>query len=151
MRLIPATSLWLGHAGDARDLRAVLAAGIDALVDLAVEEPPAKLTREIVYARFPLVDGSGNAEWLLRAALVTTTCLLRERTPTLIFCGAGMSRSPAVAAGALALHTGRPPEDCLAEVLRGGPGDVSPALGADVRRVLAGLAGQARHLPCADW
>ena len=142
MRAVPFTSLRLGHAGDARDLRAVLAAGIEALVDLAMEEPPAKITREVVYVRFPLVDGPGNPDWLLRAALVTLTCLLHERTPTLVYCGAGMSRSPALAAGALALHTGRPPEACLADVLQGGPADVAPALWADVRRVAAGLAGQ---------
>jgi hypothetical protein len=142
MRPIPSTSLWLGHAGDARDLRAVLAAGIEALVDLALEKPPAKVTREIVYARFPLLDGPGNPDWLLRAALVTVTCLLGERTPTLVYCGAGMSRSPAVAAGALALHMRRPPEDSLADVLGGGPADVSAALWADVRRVTAGLAGR---------
>src|SRR5919198_1222920 len=39
VRRVPSTSLWLGHAGDARDLRAVLAAGIEGLVDLALEEP----------------------------------------------------------------------------------------------------------------
>ncbi len=60
MRQIPPYSLWLGHAGHVRDLRTVLAAGIVALVDLALDEPPASLTRELVYCRFPLVDGPGN-------------------------------------------------------------------------------------------
>src|SRR5205085_1881187 len=36
MRQVPGCSLWLGHVGDARDLRGVLSAGILAVVDLAL-------------------------------------------------------------------------------------------------------------------
>ena len=32
--------LWIGNAGDARNAAAVLAAGIRAVVDLAMEQPP---------------------------------------------------------------------------------------------------------------
>ncbi|MEO6811536.1 MAG: protein phosphatase, partial [Isosphaeraceae bacterium] len=106
MRQIPDYALWLGHVGDVRDLNGVYAAGILALVDLAVEEPPAFLTRELVYCRFPLLDGSGNPGWLLRAAIETVACLLRCNTPTLIYCGAGMSRSPAIAGAAVGLVRG---------------------------------------------
>ena len=44
MRQIAGLPLWLGHVGDARDLRAVLSAGILAVVDLAVNEPPLPMT-----------------------------------------------------------------------------------------------------------
>src|SRR5262249_26770590 len=80
------------------------------LIDLALEEPPVPLTRELVYCRFPLLDGAGNSPWLLRAALDTTAALLASRVPTLVFCGAGMSRSPAVAAAALAIVEGHSAE-----------------------------------------
>ncbi len=41
MRRVPGYSLWLGHVGDVRDLRGIHAAGILAVVDLAIDEPPA--------------------------------------------------------------------------------------------------------------
>src|SRR5262245_17438832 len=103
MRPIPGCSLRLGHVGDVRDLRAVHRAGLLALVDLAVNEPPLAVTRELVYCRFPLVDAPGNPPWLLRAAVETTAGLLRDDVPTLLFCAHGLSRTPAVAASALPL------------------------------------------------
>jgi hypothetical protein len=136
MRRIPPHALWIGHAGDGRDLRTVLSAGIAALIDLALEEPPVPVTREIVYCRFPLLDGAGNSPSLLRLALDTTAALLIAGVPTLVFCGAGMSRSPAVAAGALSLVAKRSPEECLADVARTGACDVSPLLWQEIKRAL---------------
>jgi hypothetical protein len=136
MRRINPHPLWLGHAGDARDLRRVLSAGVAALIDLALDEPPPSLTREVVYCRFPLLDGAGNEPWLLRCAVTTTATLLAARTPTLVFCGHGMSRSPVIAAAGLAAAFGRDPDACLAEVLRGGAADVTPALWREVKAVL---------------
>jgi hypothetical protein len=87
MRRVPGYSLWLGHAGDARDLRGLLAAGIVAVVDLAAQEAPAPATRELVYGRFPIVDGPGNPPWLLRAAVEMVAGLVRDEVPTLVGCG----------------------------------------------------------------
>src|SRR6266511_2953700 len=114
MRRIEPYPLWLGHIGDARDPRRVLDAGITALVDLAVEEVPAVKVRELVYCRIPLEDGTGNTPELLQLAMQTVVGLLQARMPTLVLCGAGMSRSPAIASAALALWTGQTCEDCLA-------------------------------------
>jgi protein-tyrosine phosphatase len=125
-------SLWLGHVGDARDLRRVLSLGIGAQVDLALNERPVTVTRELVYCRCPLLDGPGNPPWLLRFAVETTAVLIRARTPTLVFCSAGMSRSPAVVAAAIASLSGRPVEKCLAEVTQSAPADVSPGLWQEV-------------------
>jgi hypothetical protein len=47
------------------------------------------LTRELVYCRFPLVDGAGNPPWLLRAAVETVAGFVRAGVPTLVFCGPG--------------------------------------------------------------
>jgi protein-tyrosine phosphatase len=139
MREIPPYRLWLGHLGDVRDSRGVLAAGIAALVDLALNEPPIAAPRELVYCRFPLVDGAGNPAWLLKAAIETTTGFLKRNVPTLVYCGAGMSRSPAVAAAAISLVSGRPPDACLAMVVQSGPGDVSPTLWREIKAVLDDL------------
>ena len=124
MRQIPGYSLWIGNAADARDVPRLLGDGIEAVVALALEEPPA--TRELVYCRFPLLDGAGNSPWLLRMAIDTVVTLLTGRTPTLVCCGAGMSRSPAVAAVAIHRLTRRPPEECLRTLAELGPLDVSP-------------------------
>ena len=132
MRQIPPYSLWLGHAGDARDIRAVLDAGILAVVDLALEEPPAHFTRELAYFRIPLIDGAGNSPWLLRAAIDTVTLLLQSNTPALVFCAAGMSRSPAIAAAAISVVTGKGMAESLEFVTKSHVCDVSPALWREV-------------------
>jgi protein-tyrosine phosphatase len=139
MRQTAPHPLWLGHVGDARDLRRVFAAGVEALVDLAREEPPLAPHRELIYCRFPLEDGTGNPSGLLRLAVRTVADLLFAHTHTLVFCGAGMSRTPAVAAAALALLTGRTPEECLQGLREIGPADVSPGLWQDVRAAWAEL------------
>jgi protein-tyrosine phosphatase len=126
MRQVGDYPLWIGTARDARDAKAIHAAGVRAVVDLAAEEPPAALTRDLVYLRFPLVDGDGNEPKVVRAALAAVTALLRERVPTLVACGMGMSRSPAVAAVAFATAYGLNAADVLKSVP--GPGDVSPTL-----------------------
>ena len=136
MRHIPDYSLWLGHAGDARDKHELLRLGIGAVVDLAVEEPPAVAGHETVYCRFPLNDGTENPPWLLRAAIDTTANLLREKVPTLVCCSAGTSRAPAIAAAAL-VKLGRPSlQDALLYLADYGQFDVSAGLLQDVVEVM---------------
>ncbi len=132
MRRLANFPLWIGNALDAGDLRHVHAVGIDALVDLGINEPVPLLTRELIYCRFPLLDGAGNSPVLLRLAVQTTAQLIGAKVPTLVFCSAGMSRSPAVSAIALAIVTSRTPEDCLAIVFEDGPKDLSPTLWGDL-------------------
>jgi protein-tyrosine phosphatase len=128
MEQIPPHPLWLGHAGDGRDLRAIFAAGIRARVEVAAEEAPAPTPRDLIACRFPLVDGDGNDPAVIALALYTLAGLLKQKIPTLVCCGAGMSRSPALAAGSLALLAGEHPEDCLRHVVSHRPADVVPAL-----------------------
>ena len=136
MRHVPPFPLWLGHAADARDVRGLYAAGIAAMVDLAMNEPPVVAPRDLVCCRFPLVDGADNPPWLLRAAVHTIAHLLAAGASTLVFCSAGMSRTPAVAAAALALLTRRSPEECLGEIGRTGATDISPALWRDLTQAV---------------
>jgi protein-tyrosine phosphatase len=137
MRQIPGHPLWLGHVGHARDLHPVLSAGIEAVVDLAANEPPVLVTRDIVYCRFPLHDGGGNPEWVVRAAVEAVAGFVRAGVSTLVFCSAGMSRSPAVAAGALTRVLGCAPDEALALVTADGPADVSFGLWRDVQAALS--------------
>jgi protein-tyrosine phosphatase len=132
MHQIPGYALWLGHAGDARDVRRLLAEGIVAVVDLALNEAPLSLPRELTYCRFPLLDGAGNPPWLVRAAVEAVAGFVASRTPTLVSCSNGMSRSPAVAATALARAEGRAPAECLEQIAAVGAHDVSPGLWQEV-------------------
>ena len=142
MRQVPGYQLWLGHVGDARDLRTVLSTGILAVVDLALNESPATVTRELAYCRFPLLDGNGNAPWLVRAAVDTVAGLLRSGTPTLLFCGAGMSRTPIIAAAAIAHLRNCSLADAVGVVAQSGPADLSPGLLAEVQAILDDKARQ---------
>jgi hypothetical protein len=136
MRQIPGYHLWIGHSGDVRDLRTVLLAGISALVDLAANELPMTTPRELVYCRFPLVDGAGNADWTLRSATNTVCDFLRSDVPTLVFCSGGMSRSLIIAAAALAVVRPCLFDEALMIVTQSGPADVSPGLRADVQQIV---------------
>lgn len=136
IRRLPPYPLWIGHAGHVRNLRTVLDVGITALVDLALNEPVPQIPRDLIYCRFPLIDGVGNEPRLLRAAVHITADLLRLMVPTLIFCSAGSSRSPVISAAAISVVSRRSPTVCLAEVARSIPHDVSPGLWADVVAVL---------------
>src|SRR5262245_25396821 len=126
MRQVAPHLLWLGTALDARDVRRLYELEIAAVVDLALEEKPAVLGREMMYCRFPLIDGAGNSAVTLQAAVDMTKRLIVQRVPTLVSCGAGMSRSPAVFALALAELRGVSPDECLEALTTGQPHDVSP-------------------------
>lgn len=137
MRRVPGRSLWLGHVGDARDPRELLSAGILAVVDLAANEPPLAVSRDLVYCRLPLLDGAGNPAWLIRSAVDCVAGLLREEVPTLVFCSAGMSRSPVIAAAAIARLGNGSLVEALVAIAGLGPLDASPALMAEVQAALA--------------
>ena len=136
MRDLPGFSLWIGHAGDARDLAALHDAGILAVVDLASNEPPVLPRRDLVYGRFPLIDGVGNPRWLLRGAVEMVANLLRGEVPTLVACGAGLSRSPCIAGAAIARVRGCSPAEGLRLAIGSGRSDVSPGLWAAVLEAL---------------
>lgn len=128
MRHFGPYSLWLGHAGDVRDLSQVLEAEIEAIVQLSLEEPAPQITRDVTFLRIPLEDGANNPTWKLHLAVDTVSHLLSADIPILVCCGAGLSRSPAVAACALASLDRRSPADWLAEMRESLPIDVSPGL-----------------------
>ncbi len=88
--------------------------------------------RGLIVCRFPIVDGGGNRPELLGLAIDTVASLIAAEVPTLVCCSAGMSRSPAVAALALATVGGEPPADCLKRIGLHHPHDVAPQLWADL-------------------
>src|SRR5262249_34823264 len=136
MRQIQDYPLWIGHAGDGADFRQVLDAGIRAIVQVAYEEPPLQPPRELIFCRLPLVDGPDNEKANLSLAIATVANLLEKGVPTLVCCGAGMSRSPAVAAAALSMVYQDSPEDCLKQVAGDQPVDVTPGLWTAVKAIV---------------
>jgi protein-tyrosine phosphatase len=127
MRRIEPYSIWLGNAADGRDYRRLFDAGIRAVVQLAIEEPYLVAPRELIVLRCPLHDG-GNESGLVGLAVELVARLLRSKIPSLVCCSAGMSRSPAVAATAIALVERADLSECLERVTQGRPADVSTTL-----------------------
>jgi protein-tyrosine phosphatase len=129
--------LWVGHAGEVSNYRPLFDVGIKAPVLLAEEEPAVVTPRELICCRFPLVDGPGNEADILVLAMQTLATLLQRHVPTLVCCGGGVSRAPALAAAALALAHAETPERCLEQVVRHHPSDVMPGFWKEVTGVLA--------------
>ena len=129
--------LWVGHAGDGGDLRKLHELGIEAVVQLAAEEPSPTTPppRGLIHLRFPLVDGSGNLPEHLMLAVGAVEGLIRLRVPTLVCCGMGLSRSPAVASVALARVLRELPDEVLRRLADRHPVDVSPGFWREVRAI----------------
>lgn len=128
--------LWIGSTGDLKDLRRLYDAGIQAVVQVAYEEPPLSLPHDIVACRFPLVDGDDNAPALLDLAATTLTHLLVAKFTCLVCCQAGLSRSPAVAAAALARVTKQPFDEWLKKLAQLHGCALHPSLVSQMRRIV---------------
>ena len=135
MHEVIANQLWLGTAADARDFKGDRRAGIISVVDLAMEEAAIHFPRDIVYCRIPLVDGAGNRPEIIMVAVQLTASLIATGVPTLVACSAGMSRSPAIVAAAIANIGEATMEEALEQITAGVAHDVSTSLWAEVRSV----------------
>ena len=132
--------LYIADAITARDLRQIYDYQIKAVIDLAANEPPAVLGRDIIYCRFPIADDGSNDDALLSAAILCLRSLLERDYRTLVTCSAGMSRSPLVAAAAISRISGNSLRSCLEALIEGAPRDVSPTLFTAVGRIVGGLS-----------
>ena len=125
---------------DARDLRLLYGNRIAAVVDLAANEPPAQLARDMIYCRIPIIDGDGNPSEIIETAIRCVISLIENDIRTLVACSAGMSRSPAIAAAAMAIVARCPPDNCLTAITTNAPHDVSPILWTRVKHVYNQIA-----------
>ncbi len=135
---ISTKQLWNGNEGEDRDPRSLFDREISTVVDLAWDEPPAALPREMIYCRIPLVDSDGNSDSTLKFAVQTVVDLLAAGKQTLVACSAGMSRSPAIAAAALAVTRDADPDDILSEIGDARALEVSPHLWEQLKRLIPG-------------
>lgn len=137
MHAIIPQKLWIGNTRDGRDARTLFDNQIRAVIDLAAEESPAQLPRELTYFRIPLLDGCGNDPASLKIAVTIVATHLDEGVSLLVCCGAGLSRSPSVTAFALAQSEGMSPHECLNRIRECQPVDVSPGLWNDLEQFSA--------------
>jgi hypothetical protein len=135
MREVLPNRLWIGNAGDSRTPERLLGAGVGAVINLAAEEPSPPMPRSMIYSHFPLLDGEQDHAGILRVAIDALVSLLKNGVPTLVYCGAGMSRSPVLVAAALSITEGGSPEEKLQQVVAGHPHDISPQLWEAVQAV----------------
>ena len=135
MNQIQPFPLWLGSIGDLRDVRRLYEVEIRAVVQLAHEEALVSLPRDFIVCRVPLVDGPENDADLLRLAVDTVTRLLQGKFATLVCCQAGASRSPAIAAAALARLTDDPFMVCVDRIRKCRPVDIHAGLLAHLCRL----------------
>ena len=133
MQELISKSVWVGNAKDAENISHILNLGISAMVCVAIEELPPTLTRDLIFCRFPLNDGSDNSVEVLRTAVDTISKLINEKIPTFVYCGAGMSRSLVMTAAALSKVHGSAPDDTLRTLFTDLPHDISPLLWHDVK------------------
>jgi hypothetical protein len=131
-QILPHT-LWIGSTGDIRDWRHLYDLGIGTVVQLAYEEAPLSLPHDFVTCRIPLVDGEDNPAELLALAITTLTHFLEQKFACLVCCQGGLSRSPAVAAAALARLTHQSFTTCLNDIAKYHHHAVHPGLRAQVQ------------------
>lgn len=133
--------IYIGDAISARDVKQIYDHEFVAVLDLAANEPPAMLGRDIIYCRFPLSDDDSNEVGVVSAAIECLYSLIKRDYRTLVTCSAGLSRSPVIAAAAISIQTGGPLAAVLAQITMSAPHDVSPTLFSSVQRVHAKLSG----------
>lgn len=132
MKQLKPYNIWIGNARDCANRRLVAELEIQAVIQLAIEEPIPPLLRDVCFYRFPLCDGAGNDVAIVKSAVQTISQLISAHQSSLVCCSAGLSRSPAVVACAIAIAKNREPHDCLTELSQTIPTDVSPGLWNDL-------------------
>ncbi|MEZ6051369.1 MAG: dual specificity protein phosphatase family protein [Planctomycetaceae bacterium] len=74
------------------------------------------------------------------AAVRTVSALIRENVSTLVYCSAGMSRSPSIVAAAIADVRGISLAEAIKLVTTDAPKDISPSLLADLQAAIGAPA-----------
>lgn len=109
--------LFIGNSSDARNLDAIKANNISAILNVAED-----LNINIQYPdgvrlyRVGMSDGMNNPRDLFYAAVLTLRGLLEKGYTVLVHCHQGRSRSPSVVAAMLAIEEGKTFSEKLSEI-----------------------------------
>lgn len=99
-----ADGLFVGTVEDAGDNALIREHSIVTIVSLTHRDPDGGFPSDVTVENVPMIDGPRNDQQRFdRAATHVLSCLKTEEN-LLVHCSAGASRSPAVAATALALY-----------------------------------------------
>lgn len=112
-----AQNLFVGTAGDATDESTLRAHGIEVIVSLTAASPAEDVPAAVTLVEVPMMDGPQNSREAFETAVAAVGSRLATGEKTLLHCSAGASRSPAVAAAALALHRDSELEAAFQQIL----------------------------------
>jgi protein-tyrosine phosphatase len=110
-----ADDLYVGTAADATDDSLLETHGVTTIVSLT-HETPRPTTQDLTLRSIPLIDGPQHSREQFTKAVEETLAALAADGSVLVHCSAGASRSPTVAATALALAQDMDLEDALQQV-----------------------------------
>lgn len=97
-------SLYVGTIDDASTAELLEAAGIETIVSLTHSDLPTGMPDAVAVHNCPMVDGPRNDRTRFETAVTNVTEALTQEETVLVHCSRGVSRSPAVAAVAVALQ-----------------------------------------------
>ena len=112
---VVAEGLRVGTAADATDDSLLETHGVTTIVSLT-HETPNPAAQDLTLRSIPLIDGPQNSREQFTKAVEETVAALAADGSVLVHCSAGASRSPTVAATALALAQNMDLEDALQQV-----------------------------------
>ena len=96
--------LFVGTARDAGNKALMCEYDVEAIVSLTHDGPDNGFPSNLNVVRLPMKDGPQNDQQVFEQAVTHVLSRLRAGDNVLVHCSAGASRSPAVAATALALY-----------------------------------------------
>jgi len=100
-----AQNLFVGTAADASDASTLRDHDIAVVISLTHTGPAGDVPADVTLVEIPMMDGPQNSRDAFETAVGEVLARLDAGETTLVHCSAGASRSPAVAATALAYHT----------------------------------------------
>ncbi|WP_338739398.1 dual specificity protein phosphatase [Haloplanus salilacus] len=112
-----AQNLFVGTAADATDESTLRAHEIEVIVSLTATNHAGNVPAELTLVEVPMMDGPQNSQDAFETAVDAVVSQLAAGEKTLLHCSAGASRSPAVAAAALALHRDSELEAAFQQIL----------------------------------
>jgi protein-tyrosine phosphatase len=112
-----AEHLFVGSIEDAGDASLLRKHSVDMVVSLTYTGPEAGFPDSVSVAQYAMMDGPRNEKEVFKEAVEAIVRGLESGKTVLVHCSRGASRSPAVAAVAVALHQGIDIEDTF-ELIR---------------------------------
>jgi len=108
--------LFVGTVEDAGDESLLRENGVDRVVSLTHGDPEAGFSGSTSVSRFEMMDGPRNDRQVFEKAVESVVSGLGSGEVVLVHCSRGASRSPSVAACAVALHQGVRIEEAFEQV-----------------------------------